>query len=64
MVHVLVDGLSRRLHPALYLFPLFFINHVMKLGFQTRGVSAIQASELTETTIAIFGSPLQNPEAP
>ena len=64
MAHVLVDGLSRRLHPALYLFPLFFIDHVMKLCFQSRGISAVQASELTETTVAIFGSPLQNSVSP
>ena len=64
MVHVLVNGLSRPFHPALYLFPLFFIDHVMKLCFQSRGISAVQASELTETTVAIFGSPLQNPKTP
>ena len=64
MVHVLVNGLSRLFHPGLNLFPLFFINHVMKLSFQARGISAVQASELTETTIAIFGSPLQNSVPP
>ena len=64
MVHVLVNGLSRLFHPALYLFPLLFINHVMELSFQARGVSAVQASKLTETTVAIFGSPLQNSVPP
>jgi len=59
MGHVAVDRLSRRFHPVLNSLPLLLVKHVTKLCVQAGGVSAVQASELTETAIATFGSPLQ-----